>query len=169
MEINTVIGDTAYSKKNNIQYANEHKLKLVAKLNPIVTQGPRKKEDEFEFNKDTGMYICKARHMAIRKTRTRKKGTNNNQSHTYYFDINKCKICLFKDGCYKEEAESKTYSVTIKSTEHKEQQVFQESAYFKKRGKNVIELKRKIVNSSIDTGMMWHLPRVSLICKCKAQ
>ncbi|MBL1705333.1 IS5/IS1182 family transposase, partial [Klebsiella pneumoniae] len=90
-------GGTAYSKKNNIQYANEHKLKLVAKLNPIVKQGPRKKEDEdeFEFNKDAGMYICKAGHMAILKARTRKKGTNNKQSHTYYFDINKCKIYPF--------------------------------------------------------------------------
>ncbi|WP_426980163.1 IS1182 family transposase [Bacillus pseudomycoides] len=135
MEIDTVIGDTAYSEKNNIQYANQHELQLVTKLNPIVTQGPRKKEDEFEFNKDAGMYVCKAGHMAIRKARTGKKGTNKNQSHTYYFDINKCKVCPFKDGCYKEGAKSKTYSVTIKSTEHKEQQAFQESTYFKEKGK----------------------------------
>lgn len=74
MEIDTVIGDTAYSEKNNITYANEHQLKLVSKLNPIVTQGPRKKEDEFEFNKDARMYVCKAGHMAIRKARTGEKG-----------------------------------------------------------------------------------------------
>ena len=34
MEMDTVIGDTAYSEKGNIQYANEHKLQLVSKLNP---------------------------------------------------------------------------------------------------------------------------------------
>ena len=33
----------------------------------------RTKEDEFEFNKDAGMYVCKAGHMAIRKARTGKK------------------------------------------------------------------------------------------------
>ena len=73
MEIDTIIGDTAYSEKENIQYANEHELQLVSKLNPILTQGPRKKEDEFEFNKDAGMYVCKAGHMAIRKARTGQK------------------------------------------------------------------------------------------------
>ena len=48
-------------------------LQLVSKLNPNITQGTRKKEDEFEFNKDAGMYVCKAGHMAIRKARTWKK------------------------------------------------------------------------------------------------
>ncbi|HHP1053862.1 IS1182 family transposase [Bacillus cereus group sp. BfR-BA-01354] len=143
MEIDTVIGDTAYSEKNNIQYANQNHLKLVSKLNPIVTQGPRKKEDEFEFNKDAGMYVCKAGHMAIRRARTGKKGTNNSQIHTYYFDIEKCKVCPFKSGCYKEGAKSKTYSVTIKSTEHKEQQAFQESAYFKEKGKERYKIEAK--------------------------
>ena len=74
MKIDTIIGDTAYSEKDNIQYANEHTLQLVSKLNPNITQGTRKKEDEFEFNKDAGMYVCKAGHMAIRKARTGKKG-----------------------------------------------------------------------------------------------
>ena len=74
MEIETIIGDTAYSEKDNIQYANENELQLVSKLNPHITQGTRKKEDEFEFNKDAGMYVCKAGHMAIRKARTGKKG-----------------------------------------------------------------------------------------------
>ncbi|HDR7214766.1 TPA: transposase, partial [Bacillus cytotoxicus] len=72
-----------------------------------------------------------------------KKGTNNSQSHTYYFDIEKCKVCPFKSGCYKEGAKSKTYSVTIKSTEHKEQQAFQESAYFKEKGKERYKIEAK--------------------------
>lgn len=42
-------------------------MELVAKLNPPITQRERKKEDEFQFNKDTGMYVCKAGHMAIWK------------------------------------------------------------------------------------------------------
>ena len=71
-------------------------LQLVSKLNPNITQGHRKKEDEFEFNKDAGMYVCKAGHMAIRKARTGKKGINKNQKDTYYFDIEKCKICPTK-------------------------------------------------------------------------
>ncbi len=44
MEIDTVIGDAAYSEKDNIQYANQNELQLVSKLNPMITQGARKKE-----------------------------------------------------------------------------------------------------------------------------
>ena len=76
MEVENVIGDAAYSEKGNIEYTNENEINLVAKLNPSVTQGFRKKEDEFEFNKDAGMYVCKAGHMAIRKARTGKKGVS---------------------------------------------------------------------------------------------
>lgn len=131
MEIDKIIGDTAYSEKDNIQYAKKEAIQLVSKLNPLITQGARAKEDEFEFNKDAGMYVCKAGYMAIRKARTGKKNQGSNQVHTYHFDIEKCKVCPFRDGCYKEGAKSKTYSVTIKSTEHKEQETFQNSQEFK--------------------------------------
>lgn len=73
MEINTFIGDTVYSEKRNIQYANEYNLQLISKLNPSITQEKRQKEDEFEFNKDTGMYVWKSRHMTLRKAPTGKK------------------------------------------------------------------------------------------------
>ena len=83
MEVDTVIGDTAYSEKENIQYAKEEEFQLVSKLNPQITQGGLiTKEDEFEFNKDAGMYVCKAGHMAIRKARTGKKNQAANQTDT---------------------------------------------------------------------------------------
>jgi hypothetical protein len=65
--------------------------------------------------------------MAMRKARQGKKGVGNNQTHTYHFDVGKCKRCPFKEGCYTEGAKSKTYSVSIKSVEHTEQMAFQES------------------------------------------
>ncbi|KKB37337.1 Mobile element protein [Bacillus thermotolerans] len=131
MTIDRIIGDTAYSEKDNIQYAKTEEFQLVSKLNPQITQGGRAKEDEFEFNKDAGLYVCKAGHMAIRKARTGKKEQGKNQKDTYYFDIKKCAVCPFRDGCYKEGAKSKTYSVSIKSTEHKEQEAFQNSVSVK--------------------------------------
>ncbi|PUB16840.1 transposase [Paenisporosarcina sp. OV554] len=143
IEVETIIGDAAYSEKGNIIYTNDKDMKLVAKLNPSVTQGCRKKEDEFEFNKDAGMYVCQAGHMAIRKSRQGKKGVANNQVTTYYFDIEKCKHCPFKDGCYKDGAKSKTYSVSIKSNEHKEQAQFQNSDYFKDKSKERYKIEAK--------------------------
>lgn len=143
MEVETVIGDAAYSEKKNIEYANEKEIKLVAKLNPSVTQGFRKKEDEFEFNKDAGMYVCKAGHLAVRKARQGKKEVSRNQVDTYYFDIEKCKCCPHKEGCYKEGAKSKSYSVSIKSDEHSGQAEFQESDYFKEKSKERYKIEAK--------------------------
>lgn len=143
IKIETVIGDAAYSEKGNIEFTNKNNIKLVAKLNPSVTQGFRKKEDEFQFNKDAGMYVCKEGHMAIRKARQGKKNVSTNQADTYYFDVDKCKICLQKEGCYKDGAKSKTYSVTIKSDIHKSQIEFQESEFFKEKAKERYKIESK--------------------------
>ena len=39
MEIDTVIGDTAYSGKENLQYAKAEEIQLISKLNPLITNG----------------------------------------------------------------------------------------------------------------------------------
>ncbi len=118
MQVKTVIGDAAFSEKDNIVYTNKNEIELVAKLNPLITQGNRKKEEKFLFNKDAGLYVCPAGHMTLRKARQGKKGVGANQTDTYYFDVERCKRCPLKEGCYKEGAKSKTYSVSIKSEEH---------------------------------------------------
>ena len=143
IKVKTIIGDSAYSEKGNIEFANRNNIKLVSKLNPSVTQGFRKKEDEFQFNKDAGMYVCKEGHMAIRKARQGKKNISKNQTDTYYFDVEKCKICPQKEGCYKDGDKSKTYSVTIKSDIHKSQIAFQESEYFKEKSKERYKIEAK--------------------------
>lgn len=129
MEIDVVIGDTAYSEKDNLIYTKEKNMALVSKLHPVTSRGTRNKEDEFEFNKDAGMFVCPAGHMAINKKFENRKDKNPRMK--YLFDVNKCKICPFRKGCYKEGANTKTYHVTIKSTEHTDQQAFQNSEEFK--------------------------------------
>lgn len=143
MEIDTIIGDTAYSEKENIRYTKENKLTLVSKLHPIITNGRRTKEEEFEFNKDAGMYVCKAGHMAIRKKFDERKGQDKNPRIKYLFDIEKCKVCPFREGCYKEGAKTKSYSVTIKSTEHEDQEAFQNTEEFKELAKTRYKIEAK--------------------------
>jgi hypothetical protein len=89
-------------------------------LHPDITHGTRTKEDEFEFNKDAGMFVCKAGHMAIKKKYEERKGQDKNPRIKFFFDIEKCKGCPFREGCSKEGAKSKTYSITDISTEHKD-------------------------------------------------
>ena len=135
MEVETVVGDTAYSGKENIILSQNEDtgFELVARLHPTISHGFRKKEDEFDFNKDAGMFVCPAGHMAIRKARQGKKNQGENQTMTYYFDVDKCRTCSRRKGCYKEGAKSKTYSVSVKSEEHKRQSAFQETEEFKEK------------------------------------
>jgi transposase len=143
IEVDTIIGDAAYSGKENIKLTSEQNIKIVAKLNPAITQGFRKEEDKFDYNKDADMFVCPAGHLAIRKARQGKKNIGENQLNTYYFDVEKCKTCPLRNGCYKEGAKAKTYSVTIKSDIHKEQIVFQETDYFKEKAKHRYKIEAK--------------------------
>jgi transposase len=143
MEINTIIGDTAYSEKDNISYTKENGLTLVSKLHPIITNGTRSKENEFEFNKDAGMYVCKAGHMATGKKYNSGKGQNKNPRIRYLFDVEKCKVCPFREGCYQEGAKTKSYYVTLKSAEHTEQEAFQNTEEFKSLAKSRYKIEAK--------------------------
>ena len=77
MEVDTIIGDAAYSGKENLKIGNNQGIKIVAKLNPSITQGFRKDEDKFIYNKDADLFVCPAGHLAIRKARQGKKGVGS--------------------------------------------------------------------------------------------
>lgn len=147
IEVNTVIGDAAYSGKRNLELTSEQDIKVVARLSPSITQGFRKDEDRFDYNKDAGMFVCPAGHLAIRKARGGKKNIGENQLETYYFDIEKCKTCSLRENCYKPGAKSKTYSVTIKADLHKQHMDFQETQYYKEKIKERYKIEAK--NSEI--------------------
>tara|TARA_R110002126_G_C10429231_1_gene498012 strand:- start:110 stop:1564 length:1455 start_codon:yes stop_codon:yes gene_type:complete len=143
LAVDTVIGDAAYSGKKNLELAKEKNIQIVAKLNAVISQGTRKKEDEFDYNKDANMFVCPAGYMAVRKAIQGKKNVGENQVITYYFDIEKCKNCPLKQGCYKEGAKSKTYSISIKSEIHQEQIEFEKSEYFKEKSKHRYKIEAK--------------------------
>ena len=145
MEVDTVIGDTAYSGIENLRLAEDEKsgFELISKLNPVISNGCRKEEDKFDFNKDAGMFVCPAGHMAIRKARQGKKDGRCNQVWTYYFDTEKCKTCSRREGCYKDGAKVKTYSVSIRTEEQNRLMEFQKTPEFilKARERYKIEAK----------------------------
>lgn len=143
IEVDTIIGDAAYAGKENLKLTNGQNIKIAAKLNPSITQGLRKDEDKFDYNKDADMFICPAGHMAIRKARQGKKNVGENQVDTYYFDIEKCRSCPLNEGCYKPGAKTKSYSVSIKSDLHQEQMAFQETDHYKEKARHRYKIEAK--------------------------
>jgi transposase len=149
LEVKDVIGDTAYSGKQNLELAEskdnpEKAFRLISKLHPIISN-TRQEEGEkgFTYNKDAAMYVCPAGHMAIRKAHTGKKNQDKNQVMTYYFDVERCHLCPQTQGCYKDGAKSKTYNVTIKSGLHKKQAEFQETESFKELARTRYKIEAK--------------------------
>ena len=136
VEVEAIVGDGAYSERDNIKYANENNIKLVSKLSNCVAGNDklRKTDLEFYYNKDAKMYVCPNGEMAIKKAehgKKKKHGEDEPLYVTYYFDINKCKVCPLKDKCgFKDNQNSKSYSVKIKMAdihqEHKNKQETQE-------------------------------------------
>ena len=147
--VENVIADRAYSGKDNLKLAGEkdengnENFKLISRLNPNITEGQRTDNNGFVYNKDADMMQCKAGELAVRKAVTGSKRTGSNQSLTYYFNIEKCKQCPYKERCYKEGAKSRTFSVTLKCDEHKNQQEFQETEYFKEQTKERYKIEAK--------------------------
>ena len=156
IEVEAIIGDGAYSEKSNLDYCNENKIKNISKLSKSVTHGNGKNKGDFEYNKDAGMYVCKAGHMAIRKAKqgSKKSKQGDQRVETYYFDVEKCKRCPFKEGCYKDGANSKTYNVKIKDDTHIKHMDYMETEEFKKlyRERYKIEAKNAELKNNYNYG-----------------
>ena len=142
IEVEVIIGDGAYSEKENLDYCEENNIKNVSKLSNMITHGNSKRNNDFEYNKDAGLYVCKAGHMAIRKAKQGKKDKNQ-QVECYYFDVEKCKRCPFKDGCYKDGSNSKTYSIKIKDKTHIKHMDYMNTEEFKNLYKERYKIEAK--------------------------
>lgn len=133
-EVDTLVGDGAYSGKDDLEYGKDNNIKIVSKVNKFVLEGnpTATRCKGFTFNKDAGMYVCSEGHMAIRKVfNGGKKDQNKHKQVTFYFDVNKCKVCPKKEGCYKEGSKTKTYTYRENSKLQKEQIEFMNSKEFK--------------------------------------
>lgn len=153
IKVDTVVGDSAYSEKDNLEMTKEREIRLVSKLSESVTHGPRRNSSGFVFNKDAGMYVCKAGHMSVKKAITGKKKrekTGSTAVLSYYFEVEKCKLCPYREGCYKEGSKTKSYSVTLMSKTHSEQQAYQETEEFKALAKERYKIEAK--NSELKHG-----------------
>lgn len=133
--VDEVIADTAYSSLDNLKDAEANNYKLIARLNPKIVKGMRG-DDGFIFNKDAGTLQCPAGHLAVSQRYEKRTNAKKNDRIKYCFNVNQCRVCPHREGCYKENAKTKTYSITIKSDYHEKQESFQRTEYFKTRMKN---------------------------------
>jgi len=68
--VEEVCGDTAYPTKDNLRFAKQNNIKVIAKLNPTLSNTINREESNFFFNKDANAYQCPAGHLSIKSTET---------------------------------------------------------------------------------------------------
>jgi len=145
--VEEAIGDGAYCSNENLEESGGKGVKVVAKLNANVAQGIRKDDNGFTFNKDAGMYVCPAGHMAVRKTVTKacnQKGKRKSSAkEIYHFNVRKCIVCKHRKGCFAYNQASKTYSVSIHSEAQEKQLVFQQTEEFREKYKERYKIEAK--------------------------
>jgi transposase len=139
VEYTHVIADAAYSPKENIDFLQEQNKQLVAPLHPVVYGANRKKG--FEYNKDSGMYVCPAGYESTKVWKNKR--DDGRLSFLYFFDIEKCKTCPFKEDCYKEGAKTKTYKVTEETVTHSEYKKYIETQEYDEKRKTRYKIEAK--------------------------
>lgn len=153
IRVDAVVGDAAYSEKDNLELAKNLDIRLVSRLSESVTHSPNRNSANFVFNKDAGRYISKAGHMSVKKAITGKKKrveTGSAAVVSYFFDVEKCRVCPYREGCYKKGSRTKSYSVTLMSKTHSEQQTYQETEEFQTLAKERYKIEAK--NSELKHG-----------------
>ena len=147
LHVNTVIGDMAYSGKDNLAFAEsaenpENSFKLVSKLNPVISAGMLNQErDGFTYNKDAKRFTCPRGRMADSVSISEHKNCNRRESHK--FNASGCIGCPLDGKCHKEGTKTRTYTVTIPSDLHQKQQIFQETEEFKAYMKHRYKIEAK--------------------------
>ena len=145
IEVDTVVGDAAYSGKDNLIMAKENGIQVVAKLNGMITQGHMNArtdfDSSFEYNKDADRYICPAGVISTKGTVTKDK-PNNNCRIRYRWRATACSTCAMRNECL-HGCKTKTINIRVLSDSHREQIEFQKTQKFRELSRERYKIEAK--------------------------
>ena len=139
MEVDAIIGDAAYSGKENLKMQSEQNIKIVARLNPSLHK-VWKDEDKDLITTKMPTDLFTAGHLAIRKARGGTKNVGKNPNSTpIIFWCWKCKVCpRWKKVIYKDDAKSKNLFCFHQIGLHQDQMVFRKAIITKEKSNTTI-------------------------------
>lgn len=134
IDVKEVIGDKAYSGKDNLEFGEDNDIKIISRINNVITNSQKNKDDGFEYIKDADTLRCPMGYLASSKYH-RKAGAKNdgyrNGRMEYEFNKKICMQCPRKDECLgKNKNRGKRYSITMLSDIHTKQKEFEKTEYF---------------------------------------
>jgi hypothetical protein len=150
LEINEVLGDTAYSGQPILELAREKQFSLIAPPHPQLGSNIDGR-DGFTFNKDADMFCCPQGHLATRKRFVQFTKENNRKAIIYSFDPKKCAVCKLREQCIKGKAKYRTFSVSVLTDEQKQHLEDSKTDYFKERIRQRYKIEAK--NAHLKQGL----------------
>ena len=160
IDVDGVIADKAYSTTANLELADQDRtdengnpildedglrkknFTLYSNITKNVSQGLRK-ETGFHYNKDAGTMTCPAGHLAKSMCYHPKNKSGRNPAYEYRFDVEKCKVCPLRAGCYKPGTKMKTYQVRILPDLHKSHIEFEKTEEFREKMRERYKIEAK--------------------------
>ena len=127
--------------------ANKRDIAVVAKLNPVITQGQKQKisalDGMFTYNKDADRYVCPMGVLSVKGSeREHNDNKNHNKTFRYMWSERKCSICKLRNDCIGESTR-KSIDVRVLSDEHIKQIEFQNSPEFRLLSKERYKIEAK--------------------------
>lgn len=152
--LKALIGDGAYGSTEMMRKADSAGFELVATPNAMLGSGENNYLAKgFSYNKDADRLVCPAGHLATRCVHRHYKLRGKDDKRPvrmFYFDVEKCKACSKREGCYKEGAKTKSCSVTILDELQKKYLEKTNTDEFKKQFKKRTAVER--TNSGLKSG-----------------
>ena len=147
VDVDTIVGDAAYSGKDNLIMAKESDISVVAKLNGMIAQGHVNTKTDFdtrfEYNKDADRFICPAGVLSSNgSVKIDKDKPNINHRVRYRWTPTSCQTCGMRDECL-HGSKIKTMNIRLVSEEHREQMEFQKTEKFRQLSRERYKIEAK--------------------------
>ena len=147
IDVDTIVGDAAYSGKDNLIMAKENGISVVAKLNGMISNGHMTVKTDFdtrfEYNKDADRFICPAGIMSSRRdVKIDKDKPNKSQRIRHRWSPSICHMCGMKEECL-HGTKVKSMTIRILSEEHQEQMEFQKTEKFRQLSRERYKIEAK--------------------------
>lgn len=158
IEVKEVLGDAAYGTKENTDYLVQKKIEPYLRTRAIVLESDaeRLKRNGMIYNKDADSMQCRAGHLAVKKCTSIDRGVTR---HMYWFDVEKCKECPYRDGCYKPGSRTRTFSIKEHGEDRKKYLEYQETESFKEKIKKRYMIEAKNAEMKMFHGLEYCIYR----------
>ncbi|CUQ44376.1 MULTISPECIES: IS1182 family transposase [Hungatella] len=148
--VKEVLADCAYGSKENLEYLEKEEITGYIRSKQLVSKNTRLERQGMIYNKDADTLQCRGGELAIKKTTSIDRGAIR---HMYWFDVEKCKRCPYREACYKPGSKTRTFSVKEREGIQSKHLEFEETEGFRERIKERYKIEAKNGEMKTSHGM----------------